>query len=227
MRQNELAPLNLVTRLSRMMRTRVKICGVTRPWDAQAAAAAGADAIGLVFYDRSPRAVDIAQAKAVLAALPPFVTTVGLFVDAPAAFVAEVLAAVSLDALQFHGDEPPSACSAYGRPWVKALRVRPGIELMREADRYGAAQALLLDAYRRGVPGGTGACFDWGLVPPELGPRIVLAGGLTPDNVAEAIGRVRPYAVDVSGGVESARGIKDHARIDAFMQGVRDGDRSR
>jgi phosphoribosylanthranilate isomerase len=209
------------------MRTRVKICGLTRPADAQVAAAAGVDAIGLVFYSRSPRAVDIAQARAVVSVLPPFVTSVGLFVDATQDFVDAVLAAVRLDLLQFHGDEAPDACDAYGRPWIKALRVRAGIDLMREADRYGHARALLLDAYRPGVPGGTGERFDWGLIPPELGPRIVLAGGLTPDNVAEAIGRVRPYAVDVSGGVESARGIKDHAKIDAFMQGVRDGDRSR
>jgi phosphoribosylanthranilate isomerase len=209
------------------MRTRVKICGLTRPSDCQAAATAGADAIGLVFYAQSPRAVNIDQARAVVASLPPFVSSVGLFVDAPAAFIAAVLAAVPLDLLQFHGDEPPDACAAFGRPWVKALRVRPEIDLMREADRYAGARALLLDAYFPGVPGGTGERFDWGLIPPELGPRIVLAGGLTPDNVAEAIGRVRPYAVDVSGGVESARGIKDHAKIEAFMQGVRDGDRSR
>ena len=209
------------------MRTRVKICGLTRPSDAQAVAAAGVDAIGLVFYAQSPRAVDIAQARAVVSALPPFVTSVGLFVDAPPAFVSKVMAAVRLDLLQFHGDEAPDACDAYGQPWIKALRVRPGIDLMREADRYGRARALLLDAYRPGVPGGTGECFDWVLIPLELGPRIVLAGGLTPDNVADAIGRVRPYAVDVSGGVESAKGIKDHAKIDAFMQGVRDGDRSR
>ena len=171
--------------------------------------------------------MDIEGGRAVVATLPPFVTTVGLFVDAPDGFVAEVLASIPLDLLQFHGDESPDACAAHGRPWVKALRVRPGIDLWREAERYRDARALLLDAYRPGVPGGTGERFDWGLIPPELGPRIVLAGGLTPDNVAEAIRRVRPYAVDVSGGVESARGIKDHAKIDAFMQGVRDGDRSR
>jgi phosphoribosylanthranilate isomerase len=210
-----------------MPRTRVKICGLTRPDDAQAAAAAGADAIGLVFYAKSPRAVDIAQARAVLAALPPFVTSVGLFVDAPAALVAEVLRMVPLDLLQFHGDEPPEHCVAFGRPWVKAVRVRPGLDLAGEAGRYAGARALLLDAYSPGIPGGTGEAFDWALIPPALRPRIILAGGLTPDNVADAIGRVRPYAVDVSGGVEAARGNKDHAKLDAFMQGVRDGDRSR
>jgi phosphoribosylanthranilate isomerase len=209
------------------MRTRVKICGLTRVCDAQAATAAGADAIGLVFYAPSPRFVDIAAAKAVLAVLPPFVTTVGLFVDASAAAIAEVLAAVPLDLLQFHGDEAPEDCAAYGRPWIKALRVRPGMDLEREAGRYAGAAGLLLDAYRAGVPGGTGACFDWGLIPPGLAPRIVLAGGLTPYNVAAAIRTVRPYGVDVSGGVEAAKGIKDPAKIDAFMQGVRDGDRSR
>jgi len=209
------------------MRTRVKICGLTRPADVEAVAAAGADGIGLVFYSRSPRAVDIEGARALVAALPPFVTSVGLFVDASPDEVWRVLAAVPLDLLQFHGDEPPEACAAFGRPWIKALRVRPGLDLTAEAGRYAGARALLLDAYRPGVPGGTGERFDWGLIPPELGPRIVLAGGLAADNVAEAIARVRPYAVDVSGGVESARGIKDHAKIDAFMQGVRDGDRSR
>lgn len=210
-----------------MPRTRVKICGLTRPDDAQAAAAAGADAIGLVFYAKSPRAVDIAQARAVLAALPPFVTSVGLFVDAPAPLVVEVLRMVPLDLLQFHGDEPPEHCAAFRRPWVKAVRVRPGLDLAGEAGRYAGARALLLDAYSPGIPGGTGEAFDWALIPPALRPRIILAGGLTPDNVADAIGRVRPYAVDVSGGVEAARGIKDHAKLDAFMQGVRDGDRSR
>jgi phosphoribosylanthranilate isomerase len=209
------------------MRTRVKICGLTSAGDAKAAAAAGADAVGLVFYAASPRALDIAGAKAVVAALPPFVTSVGLFVDAAAAFVAEVLAAIPLDLLQFHGDEPPEACAAFGRPWIKALRVRPGIDLAMAAERYSGATGLLLDAYRPGVPGGTGACFDWSLIPPGLGPRIVLAGGLTPQNVAEAIRAVRPYGVDVSGGVEVAEGVKDPAKIDAFMRGVRDGDRSR
>jgi len=209
------------------MRTRVKICGLTRAGDVQKAAAAGADAIGLVFYAQSPRAVDIDQAKALVALLPPFVTSVGLFVDASAAFITGVLEAVPLDLLQFHGDESPEVCAAFRRPWVKALRVRPGVDLMREAERYRGARALLLDAYHPGVPGGTGECFDWGLIPKALGPRVVLAGGLNPGNVAEAIRRVQPYAVDVSGGVEAARGIKDHAKIDAFMQGVRDGDRSR
>ncbi len=210
-----------------MPRTRVKICGLTRPDDALAAAAAGADAIGLVFYAQSPRAVDAAQARSVLALLPPFVTSVGLFVDADPAFVRGVLAEVPLDLLQFHGAEPPDYCAAFGRPWIKALRVRPGLDLARAYLDYDGAAALLLDTYRPGVPGGTGQSFDWGLIPEALAPSIVLAGGLDPDNVAEAIRRVGPWAVDVSGGVEAARGIKDPAKIAAFMNGVRDGDRSR
>ena len=209
------------------MRTRVKICGLTRVDDVLAAAAEGVDAIGLVFYSKSPRAVDISQAKTLVAVLPPFVTAVGLFVDAPFGFVNEVLSAVPLDLLQFHGEEGPEFCAAFGRPWLKALRVRPDLDLTGEARRYSGARALLLDAYRPGVPGGTGETFDWALIPPVLRPRIVLAGGLTPHNVAEAIGRLQPYAVDVSGGVEAAKGIKDHAKIHAFMHGVRDGDRSR
>jgi phosphoribosylanthranilate isomerase len=209
------------------MRTRVKICGLTRVGDAEAAAACGADAIGLVFYAKSPRAVDIPTAQTLVAALPPFVTTVGLFVDPPEDFVEEVLAAVPLDLLQFHGDEAPEFCAAFGRPWLKALRVRPGIDLDREAQRYVNATGLLLDAYRAGVPGGTGETFDWALIPSVLRSRIVLAGGLTADNVADAIVQVRPYAVDVSGGVEAAKGIKDRDKIEAFMNGVRDGDRIR
>jgi phosphoribosylanthranilate isomerase len=209
------------------MRTRVKICGLTRVGDAEAAAACGADAIGLVFYAKSPRAVDIPTAQTLVAALPPFVTTVGLFVDPSKDLVEEVLAAVPLDLLQFHGDEAPEFCAAFGRPWLKALRVRPGIDLDREAQRYVNATGLLLDAYRAGVPGGTGETFDWALIPSVLRSRIVLAGGLTADNVADAIVQVRPYAVDVSGGVEAAKGIKDRDKIEAFMNGVRDGDRIR
>ncbi len=216
-----------------MRRTRVKICGLTRAEDALAAASAGADAVGLVFYARSPRAVDAVQAREVLGALPPFVTSVGLFVDAESAFVREILAAVPLDLLQFHGDESAAYCSGFGRPWIKALRVRPGMDLGQEVRRFGEAGArgLLLDTYEPGRPGGTGQRFDWGLIPPALGPSIILAGGLDPENVAEAIRAVRPYGVDVSGGVEVVLGddrrIKDPSKIDAFMHGVTDGDRSR
>jgi phosphoribosylanthranilate isomerase len=201
---------------------RSKICGITRIEDALLAAEAGADAIGLVFYDKSPRAVDVRQARAILAALPPFVTSVGLFVNASRCFIGEVLDAVPLDLLQFHGDETPEQCEGHGRPWFKALRVRPGDDLRAEAARFSGARAILLDAYVPGVPGGTGERFDWKLIPADLPRPLILAGGLTPDNVAEAISSVRPYGVDVSGGVEASRGIKDAAKMAAFIQRVRE-----
>lgn len=204
------------------MRTRVKICGITRVDDALNAARAGCDAIGLVFYAKSARCVNAAQAAEIAAALPPFVAKVGLFVDASAEEVASVLSAVRLDLLQFHGDEPPEFCERFGRPYMKAVRVRAGTNLLQYAARYASASALLLDAYQEGVPGGTGLTFDWSLIPPQMTKPLVLAGGLNPDNVAEAIRTTRPYAVDVSGGVEREKGIKDAARIAAFMQGVVD-----
>lgn len=203
------------------MVVRSKICGITRIEDALVAAEAGADAIGLVFYDKSPRAVDVRQARAILAALPPFVTSVGLFVNASRCFIGEVLDAVPLDVLQFHGDETPEQCEGHGRPWFKALRVRPGDDLHAEARRFAGARAILLDAYVPGVPGGTGERFDWSLIPADLPMPLVLAGGLTPDNVTEAIASVRPYGVDVSGGVEAAKGIKDAAKVAAFIRRVR------
>lgn len=204
------------------MVVRSKICGITRVEDALLAAEAGADAIGLVFYDKSPRAVDVRQARTILAALPPFVTSVGLFVNASRCFIGEVLDAVPLDLLQFHGDETPEQCEGHGRPWFKALRVRPGDDLRAEAARFSGARAILLDAYVPGVPGGTGERFDWKLIPADLPRPLILAGGLTPDNVAEAIASVRPYGVDVSGGVEASRGIKDAAKVAAFIQRVRE-----
>ena len=204
------------------MVVRSKICGITRIEDALLAAEAGADAIGLVFYDKSPRAVDVRQARAILAALPPFVTSVGLFVNASRCVIGEVLDAVPLDLLQFHGDETPEQCEGHGRPWFKALRVRPGDDLRAEAARFSGARAILLDAYVPGVPGGTGERFDWKLIPADLPRPLILAGGLTPDNVAEAISSVRPYGVDVSGGVEASRGIKDAAKVAAFIQRVRE-----
>jgi phosphoribosylanthranilate isomerase len=202
------------------MRTRVKICGITRPEDGSEAARLGADAIGLVFYAPSPRAVTVAQAQAVCAALPPFVSVVGLFVDAPAAEVLEVLQAVPLDVLQFHGDEAPAYCAAFGRPYLKALRMRDGLDVAAEARRYAEAQGLLLDTYVAGTAGGTGEAFDWRRVPQGLEQPLILAGGLTPDNVAAAITIARPYGVDVSGGVEQAKGIKSAAKMAAFMRGV-------
>lgn len=204
-----------------MSAVRSKICGITRIEDALAAVAAGADAIGLVFYAKSPRAVSVPQARAIIAALPPFVTTVGLFVDASRCELGEILDAVPLDLLQFHGDETPAACDGFHRPYIKALRVKPGDDIAAQVAMYKNASGVLLDTYVPGIPGGTGEAFDWSLVPAQLSKPVILAGGLTAENVAHAITQVRPYAVDVSGGVESAKGIKDAAKISAFMQAVK------
>ncbi|WMN19879.1 MULTISPECIES: phosphoribosylanthranilate isomerase [Pseudomonas] len=204
-----------------MSAVRSKICGITRIEDALAAVEAGADAIGLVFYAKSPRAVNVQQARAIIAALPPFVTTVGLFVNASRCELGEILDAVPLDLLQFHGDESAAACEGYHRPYIKALRVKAGDDIAAACQAYPGASGILLDTYVEGVPGGTGEAFDWSLVPQGLSKPIILAGGLSADNVALAIAQVRPYAVDVSGGVEQSKGIKDPARIQAFMQAVR------
>lgn len=206
--------------MSRPKRTRVKICGITRPEDGIAAASAGADAIGLVFYTRSPRFVTTMQARTIIAALPPFVTTVGLFVDASAAEIEEVLGEVPLDTLQFHGEEPPEFCASFGRPYLKAISMRDDIDLHNEAERFTSATALLVDTFQAGMPGGTGVSFDWKRIPPDLNKPLILAGGLNPDNVAQAIMQAHPYAVDVSSGVEAAKGIKDAGKIAAFMRGV-------
>ncbi|MHB0764574.1 phosphoribosylanthranilate isomerase [Stutzerimonas sp. NM35] len=200
---------------------RSKICGITSVADALVAAEAGADAIGLVFYGKSPRAVSIAQAREIIAALPPFVTTVGLFVNASRCEINETLDAVALDLLQFHGDETPADCEGFHRPWYKALRVRAGDDIRAEAARYAGARAVLLDTFVAGVPGGTGEMFDWSLVPADLPRPLILAGGLTPQNVQQAIERVRPFAVDVSGGVELRKGVKDAARVREFVGQVR------
>lgn len=200
---------------------RSKICGITSVADALVAAEAGADAIGLVFYGKSPRAVSIAQAREIIAALPPFVTTVGLFVNASRCEINETLDAVALDVLQFHGDETPADCEGFHRPWYKALRVRAGDDIRAEAARYAGARAVLLDTFVAGVPGGTGEMFDWSLVPADLPKPLILAGGLTPQNVQQAIERVHPFAVDVSGGVELRKGVKDAARVREFVGQVR------
>ncbi|MBI5437377.1 MAG: phosphoribosylanthranilate isomerase [Nitrosomonadales bacterium] len=200
--------------------TRVKICGITRVEDALAAAHSGADAIGLVFYEHSPRHVSIAQAAQLASALPPFVTTVGLFVNADAVFVREVLAQVSLDVLQFHGDETPEYCAQFAKPYLKAIRVKAGVDLLQCAARFRSAKSLLLDAYIEGIHGGTGAVFEWSLIPEELRSQIILSGGLDESNVAVAISQVRPYAVDVSSGVEAEKGIKDARKIERFMHEV-------
>jgi phosphoribosylanthranilate isomerase len=204
--------------------TAIKICGITRREDAIAAAHCGAHAIGLVFYAQSPRHVTPDRAAEILRALPPFVMSVGLFVDAPAGEVARTLAGARVDLLQFSGDETPAYCSQFGVPYLKALRVRPGVDLLQYARDYHEAKALLLDAYVEGTHGGTGATFDWALIPKNLPSPVVLAGGLTPDNVTAAIKAVRPWAVDVSSGVELSKGIKDAARIAAFVTGVRNAD---
>lgn len=206
------------------MRTRVKICGITRVEDALEASRQGADAIGLVFYPPSPRAVTVEQARAIVGALPPFVASVALFVDEAAGRVDEILSAVRVDLIQFHGEETPEYCEGFGVRYIKAVRMREGVDPRLQAQRYRHADGLLLDSYRPGVPGGTGERFDWRRIPGEIGQSIVLAGGLSPTNVNEAITRVRPYAVDVSGGVERAKGIKDHDKIAKFMQEVRRAD---
>jgi phosphoribosylanthranilate isomerase len=206
------------------MRTRIKICGITRPEDALAAARAGADAIGLVFYPKSPRAVTIEQAQAVCSVLPPFVTTVALFVDAEHFAVQDVLNAVPVDLLQFHGAESPTECAAFGRPFIKAIRMRDDVDLAQTAADYTAGRGLLLDAWSPTEAGGTGEVFDWGRVPRDLDSPIILAGGLHPANVAEAVRATRPYAVDVSSGVEASKGIKDADKITAFIQAVQQAD---
>ncbi|WP_456412953.1 phosphoribosylanthranilate isomerase [Thiolapillus sp.] len=207
------------------MRTRVKICGITRLEDAMAAVNAGADALGFVFYPPSPRHIDVAQAGRIVAELPPFVTTVALFVDADRERIAEVVRKVRIDRIQFHGKETPAYCAQHGRPWIKAIRMKDDVDLMRMSRDYQGAAALLLDAYKPGVPGGTGEGFDWKRIPVELAGRIILAGGLDAGNVSSAVRSVRPYAVDVSGGVEISKGVKDQEKIEQFMRGVELGEK--
>ncbi len=202
------------------MRVRVKICGITRVEDALAAVNAGVDAIGLVFYAPSPRHVEVAQAIEIARQIPAFVTVVGLFVNAAPEYINEVVTKVGLDLLQFHGDETPQECAAYKLPFIKAIRVKSDTNLVQYAKEFSAAKALLLDTYTEGVAGGTGHVFDWNLIPTSIEKPVILAGGLSDQNVALAIQQVRPYAVDVSGGVEKAKGVKDAAKIAAFMQQV-------
>lgn len=199
------------------MAVRVKICGITREQDLHAACDAGADALGFVFYEKSPRNVTAMAAAALVQELPPFVQSVGLFVNAAPAFIESVLKAVPLDLLQFHGDETAADCARYGRPYIKAVRVNPGTDLLKCAADYETARGLLLDAYVPGVPGGTGERFDWRLIPEAIHKAVILSGGLTPDNVADAVEQVRPWAVDVSSGVEMAKGIKDAHKIAQFI----------
>lgn len=201
-------------------RIRVKICGITRVEDALAAVNAGADAIGLVFYTKSPRAVSAPQAKAITDKLSPFVTTVGLFVNAPVEDIQQVLAEVSLSLLQFHGDESAEFCQQFNKPYIKALRVREGMDINRIIGQYKSAVGILLDSYRPGIPGGTGETFNWQYIPENPSKPIILAGGLNASNVADAVRQVRPFAVDVSGGVEQTKGIKDPTKINAFIREV-------
>ena len=220
----------------RASRTRVKICGITRVGDALAASNAGADAIGLVFWPGTARKVEFEQARAIAAAVPAFVTVVGLFVDPQPDEVRAALDAVALDVLQFHGDEPQALCASFARPYIKAVAVRPDVDLLQYAARYRDARAVLFDAFEPGgMPGGTGRTFDWRAVATRLdaglAQPLILSGGLAPHNVGGAIRALRPWAVDVSSGVEESgddgrprRGIKDPAKIAAFIQGVRDAD---
>ena len=205
-------------------RTRVKICGITRVEDAISAVNAGADAIGLVFYAPSPRALTIPQAHQIVAAIPPFVSVVGLFVNAKQTEIEAVLSDVRLDILQYHGDETPSDCQQINLPYYKAIRIKADTNLLQCEAEFKSAKALLLDTYSEAAVGGTGQVFDWNLIPNNLTKPVILAGGLTADNVALAIKQVRPYAVDVSGGVEQNKGIKDAAKIAAFMRGVSNAD---
>lgn len=202
------------------MRTRVKICGITREDDAQVAVDCGVDAIGLVFYAASPRAVSLEQAARIARQLPAFVTCVGLFVNPRLEEVEDVLAQVPLDCLQFHGEESAELCEQFGRPYIKAIRVGAQTDITHLAQQYAQARAVLLDTYVKDMPGGTGKCFDWDRIPAECPKPVILAGGLTPGNVASAIQQVRPYAVDVSGGVELHKGVKDPAKIRQFMAEV-------
>jgi phosphoribosylanthranilate isomerase len=203
------------------MRTRVKICGITRIEDAIAAAQAGADAIGFVFDPKSPRHVHPDQALKITRALPPFVTTVGLFVNPAPDAVEGVLGHVPLDLIQFHGNEKPEQCRRYHRSYIKAIHMKPGVDPREMARLYGDAAGLLLDTYVADVAGGSGQVFDWSRIPPDLGKPVILAGGLTPENVAAAVRQAHPYAVDVSSGVESSKGIKDANKISAFIEAVR------
>lgn len=202
------------------MRIRTKICGITRVEDALVAAQAGVDAIGLVFYAKSPRAVSVVQAQKIIAALPPFVSTVGLFVNASRVEINAVLNELPLDVLQFHGDEAPADCEGFARPYFRALRMQPGVDIAACAAEYVNAQGVLLDAWVPGIHGGTGERFDWAQIPSSLAKPLILAGGLNADNVTEAMQQVQPWAVDVSGGVEASPGIKDADKMRRFLYAV-------
>ena len=201
------------------MHTRIKICGIKHLDDALKAVECGADAIGLIFVEKSPRYSSLAAARVVAESLPPFVTTVGLFMDAPAETVREALKVVPLNLLQFHGDESPAFCDQFGLPYIKVLRMRDNVNVVAFAQEYPNAAGILLDTYHE-KGGGTGQTFDWSLIPEDMPLPLILAGGLNPENVASAVERVKPYAVDVSSGVESEPTIKDHKKIEQFIKEV-------
>ena len=205
------------------MNCRVKICGITNLEDALMACSHGADALGFVFYEKSPRYVSSEVANSIVSQLPPFVTPVALFVDADGALINSVISGSSRWIIQFHGSESESECFSYQRPYMKALRVQKGDDVTALVNQYPSASAMLLDAYKAGVPGGTGEVFDWSLIPDNLSKPIVLAGGLTPSNVEQAIKQVKPYAVDVSGGVELSKGIKSEPKVQEFISGAKCG----
>jgi phosphoribosylanthranilate isomerase len=206
--------------------TRIKICGITRPEDALVAVDSGASAIGLVFYAGSPRAVSVAQALKIAAVIPPFVSVVALFVDEPADIVRRIVETVPVDTIQFHGNETAPFCQQFGRPWIKALRMKPGTDVASFCRDYRSARGILLDSWQEGVPGGTGRTFDWQLAAHRLPLSVIAAGGLNDENVAAAMAVLRPAAVDVSGGVEHSPGRKDPAKVRAFIAAVRAADDS-
>lgn len=206
------------------MRTRIKICGITRPEAGVHAVNSGADAIGLVFYDPSPRNVTIEQACKITTELPPFVTVVGLFVNASEATVRRVIEQIPISLLQFHGNESASDCELYGKPYLKAVHMKEEVDFNAVEHHFGSARGLLLDSFKADEPGGTGNRFNWDVIPDNLSRPIILAGGLTPENVGDAVTRIHPYAVDVSSGVESEKGIKDPGKVSRFIKAVRDAD---
>ncbi len=207
------------------MRTRTKICGFTRVDDAVAAAKLGVDAIGLVFYPPSPRNVNLEQAADIVSALPAFITVVALFVDEKERRIKEILSQVSIDCIQFHGNEAATDCRIYNKSYIKAIRMKQGLDIIKISTDYQDASALLLDAYHPGIQGGGGSQFDWDLIPDNNSLPIILAGGLDEGNAEQAVKKVRPYALDVSSGVERTKGIKDVAKIAAFIEAINEGDR--
>lgn len=208
-----------------IMRTRIKFCGITRPEDAEFAARLGVDAIGLVFYPPSPRTIDINLAIKIVNVLPPFVTVAGLFVDATHEAISRILDNVNLHILQFHGTENQSQCERYDRPYYKALRIKPDANVKQMINEYPTASGILLDTYRKGIPGGTGESFDWSIVPAQSTKPIILAGGLNAENIENAILQTKPYAIDVSGGIEAEKGIKDPQKMNAVVKGVNNADK--